>query len=199
MRTLLVIMGIVVILALVSLPGAAMISKDDMLAFYPVSGSRFPYLFSCCSNDTFRGMNYTSTFDDDGGGSSEPAPPTDPGHAPGSPPPTSIPSLEELIASYINLPDQGMYDYADDLPGSCGDCTPEPWGKGTVTPTPTPTLVPIDSADDSDCSVCRDPGVYCDPSSFSIFPPTPTVEGSMKVTERHVPKLPPYIPSWVTL
>lgn len=155
MRALPVIIGIVVVLALVSLPGAAIWSEADLLASYnpsvkadliasytlPGSGGSTPAFdihkfsdpdqFSCCSNDIFRGMNYTSTLTDDGGSSPEPAPPTDPGHAPGSPPPTPIPSLEELIASYSVKP------YSDPIT-CCNDCTPQPWSKGTVTPTSTP-------------------------------------------------------------
>jgi len=158
MKALPVIIGIVIILALVSLPGAAMISKDDLLASYPPSHDR------------------------------------------------------ASMMAWVRGPVR------------CGDCTPEPWSKGTVTPAPTPIPTPTpvlhDSADDSDCSECREPCVYnvssvphdpdavlygCGPpppdsGNWTLaFPPTPTVEGSMKVTERHVPQLPPYIPSWVTL
>ncbi len=150
MRALPVIIGIVVILALVSLPGAAT-SKADLIASLP--GSRYVIRpdttdvrrftdsdsFACCSNST-SGMNYSSIFADDGGSSPEPGPtwgPTwdTPPHAPGSPPPgsppTPIPSLEELIASYIVKP------YSDPI-NCCDDCTPQTWWKGTVMPTPTP-------------------------------------------------------------
>jgi hypothetical protein len=81
MKAIPVIIWIVIILALVSLPGAAMISKDDLLASYTVPGSRYvtgldPDIrqfsdsdsLACCSNGS--SMNYSSVFDE-----SDPWPP----------------------------------------------------------------------------------------------------------------------------
>lgn len=117
MKALPVIIGLVIILALVSLPGAAMVSKDDLLASLLPDQNTLPMFFcgDCGSESPYVLPEGTGIF-------VRPEP-YDP-----------LISKDDLIASY-----PPSHDWASMMawvrgPVHCGDCTPESWSKGTVTP-----------------------------------------------------------------